>query len=77
MCKIFKFEPEKTETDKQIDIMQMNTAQELERASRFLDANMKELEKRKMTSREVSIYNNEQHCKFILKNLATDLKNDR
>ena len=77
--KIFKFvKSNKTKVDEQIDTMQLSVANELDKVDRFLKAIVDTVDNRRLLvdSDIISILNNTQHARFILKNLASDLKSD-
>lgn len=77
--KIFKFvKSNKTKVDEQIDTMQLSVANELDKVDRFLKAIVDTVDNRRLLvdSDIASILNNTQHARYLLKNLASDLKSD-
>ena len=77
--KIFKFvKSNKTKVDEQIDTMQLSVAHELDKVDRLLKAIVDTVDNRRLLvdSDIASILNNTQHARYLLKNLASDLKSD-
>lgn len=77
--KILKMFKRKTKVDEQIDTMQLSIADELGgRIDRLLQAVVNTIGDHKVLvdSDIASILNNTQHARYLLKNLASDLKRD-
>lgn len=76
--KILKMFKRKTKVDEQIDTMQLSIADELGRIDRLLQAVVNTIGNHKVLvdSDIASILNNTQHAKYLLKNLASELKSD-
>lgn len=68
----------KTKVDEQIDTMQLSIADELGRIDRLLQAVVNTIGDHKVLvdSDIASILNNTQHARYLLKNLASELKRD-
>lgn len=68
----------KTKVDEQIDTMQLSIAKDLDKIDRLLQAVVNIIGDHKVLvdSDIASILNNTQHARYLLKNLASDLKRD-
>lgn len=76
--KILQMFKRKTKVDEQIDTIQLSIADELGRIDRLLQAVVNTADNRRLLvdSDIASILNNTQHARYLLKNLASDLKSD-
>ena len=77
--KIFKFiKQKKTSVDEQIDNIQISIAEELSRIERLLRSSIETIgtHKRLTEAETISVLNNVQHARYLIKNLASDLKRD-
>lgn len=76
--KILEMFKRKTKVDEQIDTMQLSIAKDLDKIDRLLQAVVNIIGDHKVLvdSDIASILNNTQHARYLLKNLASDLKRD-